>query len=174
MGQLIQGMAKRLSRLVIAIGFVFAALACLEPARRSISRLSSPHDFFKLSLVASGLLTLLFFAAPVATFRRSREEPFIDRRRTWLWNLCIAALIVALSATVIATEAPTSFVSWEQWRGAPLPWLENGHYYGPCFDGGGPCRTYWPMSLRSLALLINYGVIAAAVHMVRRLTTRCS
>jgi hypothetical protein len=77
---------------------------------------------------------------------------------------------MVISVAVIGEETPTSFVSWEHVRGAPLYWLGNGHFYGPC--GGQPCRTYWLMSVRPLALAIDSAVLIAAIHSLRRLTTR--
>jgi hypothetical protein len=165
-------MPQRLYRLLLAPVFLLAAAACLSPAGRSLSQISRPHDLFALSLLASFFLAVLFVVAFVACIFPELEAPSTHHARRWVSNLAIALFTVGISLLVITKETPTSFVSWEQIRGAPLPWLEDGHFYGPCL--GRPCRTYWPTSLKPFALLINLGLIIGAVHLVRRLSTRWS
>jgi MFS family permease len=167
-------MPKRVSSLLFAAIFLLAAAACLSPAARSLSEISRPHDLFGLSLLASSLLIALFVVAFVGSILLAQDGPSTHHARMWLWNLAIALTILAISLAVITTETPTSFVSWDQVRGSPLAWLENGHFYGPCLRLGRARRTYWPTSLRPLAVLIDLGLIIAAVHFVRRLTTRSS
>jgi hypothetical protein len=166
-------MAQRLLRPLVAALFILAALACLALARRSLAEISRPHDLFALSLLTSSLLACLFLVASGACLLPMHEEVSTGRKQRWLRNLLIPALVLLLSATVIATDTPTSFVTWDQIRGAPLPWLESGHYWGPCFAGGGPCRTYWFSSVRPLPLIVNFGAIGLAIDYLRRLTTRC-
>ena len=167
-------MSSRLSRGLSATVFLVAAAACLSSAGYSLAAVSRPHDLFGLSLLASGLLSALFAAAFVSCLFPTHDLSSLARVRPWLWIFVIALLFVGISVLVITMETPTSFVSWEQWRGAPLPWLESGHFYGPCVDLGRPCRTYWLLSLRPFAILFNLGVISAALHFTRRLASRSS
>ena len=155
---------------MFATGFFLAAVACFGPAGRSLSEISRPHDLFALSFLAASLFVAFFSAATLACLFPARVSSSAPRRRKELVNLALALSMVGLSLLVIASETPTSFVSWDQVRGAPLPWLENGHFYGPCL--GQLCRTYWPTSVRPLSLLFNLILIFAAIHVLRRRTER--
>jgi hypothetical protein len=166
--------SQRLLRPLGATILLLAAWPCFAAAQRSLSQIYRPHDLFGLSLLTASLLACLLLAALVACLLPAQQDPPTSRNQHWVFYLPIAAIVLMLSATVIATETPTSFVSWEQVRGTPLPWLQNGHYWGPCFSDGEPCRTYWILSVRPLPLVVNLGVIVLALHSVRRLTTRWS
>ena len=138
-------------------------------ARHSLSEISRPHDPFPLSVLASSLLIALFLAARVGCLFPTREYSDTNHIARWLWTILVAGLFIGASLLIIASETPTSLVSWDQQRGAPLPWLANGHFFGPCIALDRPCRTYWLNSLKPLVFLLDLGVILAAVHFVRRL-----
>jgi hypothetical protein len=99
-------------------------------------------------------------SAPLSLFRPS--------------DFLIALPFIALSLLIVVGETPTSFVSWEQLRGAPLAWIQNGHFFGPCTSLGRVCRTYWPVSFKPLAFVADALLISGAVSQARRLTTRWS
>jgi cytochrome b561 len=166
--------SQRLVRLLFATILLLAARPCFAAAQRSLSQIYRPHDLFGLSLLTASLLACLLLAAFVACLLPGQEDPPTIRNQHWVFYLSIAAIALILSATVIATDTPTSFVSWEQVRGVPLPWLQNAHFWGPCFSDGRPCRTYWLLSVRPLPLFANFGVMVVALHSLRRLTTRWS
>jgi len=117
-------------------------------ARHSLSEISRPHDPFPLSVLASSLLIALFLAARVGCLFPTREYSDTNHIARWLWTILVAGLFIGASLLIIASETPTSLVSWDQQRGAPLPWLASGHFYGPCLPLGRPCRTYWLSSLK--------------------------
>jgi cytochrome b561 len=166
--------SQRLLRSLFATILLLAAWPCFAAAQRSLSQIYRPHDLFGLSLLTAALLACMLLAAFVACLLPAEEDPPASRTQQWVFYFLIAAIALMLSATVIATETPTSFVSWEQLRGIPLPWLQNGHFWGPCFSDGGPCRTYWLLSVQPLPLVVNFGVIVLALYYLRRLTTRWS
>ena len=162
-------MVHRLRRGAFAFLVLLAAAASALFARHSLSEISRPHDPFRLSVIASGLLSALFLAALVGCLLPAREYSVTNHIARWLWTILVAGLFIGASLLIIASETPTSLVSWDQQRGASLPWLANGRFFGPRIALDRPCRTYWLSSLNPLVFLLDLGVILAAVHFVRRL-----
>jgi hypothetical protein len=145
----------------------------LSSARHALLEFTRPRDLFPLSVLASAILAILFAAAFLSCVLAANEGS-IPQGRPWLGSVPLAILLVGLSTLVIVHETATSFVSWEQWRGAPLAWLETGHFYGPCIALGRPCRTYWFLNFRAWALVSDLGLTTAAVAHARRLARRRS
>jgi hypothetical protein len=161
-------------RLLFGSAYLLAAGVCLLSARHVFLEFTRPHDLFPLSVLVSLILAMLFAVAFLSCLLATAQQGLIPKGRAWLGSLTLAILLVSLSTLVIAQETATSFVSWEQWRGAPLAWLENGHFYGPCMSLGRPCSTYWFLNLRAWALLLNLALTMAAVVHARRMINRRS
>jgi len=157
---------------------VLAGAASLTSARFALLAVSHRvHDLFSLSLLASAVLTCLFAAAALGLLLRLSRLPSNTSAPAPFFHpsyFLVALPFIALSLLIVVGETPTSFVSWEQLRGAPLPWIQNGHFFGPCFTLARICRTYWPISFKPLAFVADAVLISGAVSQVRRLTTRCS
>jgi hypothetical protein len=162
------------SRSLLAITFLVAAVSCLSSARRSLLEVGRPHDIFILSVLSSILLAMVLVSASLGCLIPSQSKFWSVPGRPWLGNMLGALICLGVSLLVIATETPTSFVSWVQFRGVPSIWLENGHFFGPCNSLGRMCRTYWPISLKPIPLLVNLVIFAVAIHCIRRLTQRAA
>ena len=169
---------SRLVRIALFTTLVLAGVASFTSARFAYRALSNRvHDLFALSLVASAVLVSLFAAAAVGRLLRLLRHPpntFAARSTFCPSDSLIALPFILLSLLIIVGETPASFVSWEQLRGAPLAWIQNGHFYGPCTSLGRMCRTYWPVSFKPLAFAADALAISVAVSQARRLAVRWS
>jgi len=158
--------ARTLAPLQAIACLAAAALAAAAALRSANSMTAHAGPAAPVSLAVASLLGSLFligFAQAVAAAIQPPAESRLSPKRLVGASLAAALLLLALSALVIRSERPTSFVSWDETRGLPLAWLDTGRFYGPCLDEGAVCRRAWPQSLRAAQALLNLLWIAAAL-----------
>lgn len=90
-------------------------------------------------------------------------------RPSWT-KLFVGACLISLSVLVIARSEPTSKVTWEVSRGAPLGFLGVSEYRGPCAPDHNYCIRRHFDAIRLIPLLMDGFVIYLAVCLIGSFT----
>jgi hypothetical protein len=81
--------------------------------------------------------------------------------KVWLFfqpnsiKISLALAILLATLLIVSRHEPTSKVSWEQYRGAPLPFLSLTEYRGPCGLDTGLCINLHFQAIHPGAMLVN-------------------
>jgi len=166
-------MRARLLPSVIAILLIAAAGVSTRPILYAgHALLGRLHADFILSLLASSFFTVFFLLGALALLLKVWQSGTLglgDAISIRRQDLVMGVFLLAASTLVITRQTATSFVSWEEERGAPLAWVQSGRYYGPCYDEPRVCTNYWLQSVRPGLLIVDFAAMCIAAGQVRRL-----